>query len=131
LDKIGNELIARKDELGRQLSREEGKTLPEGIGEVTRAGQVFKWFAGEALRLGGNKMPGLRPGTETEITREAVGVVGIITPWNFPIAIPAWKTAPALAFGNCVVLKPADIVPASPWPRSSRAPVCLRACSIW
>ncbi len=115
LDRIGNELIARKDELGRQLSREEGKTLPEGIGEVTRAGQVFKWFGGEALRLHGDKMPGLRPGTETETTREPVGVVGIITPWNFPIAIPAWKVAPALAFGNCVVLKPADIVPASAW----------------
>jgi aldehyde dehydrogenase (NAD+) len=115
LDKAGTEILARKEELGRQLSREEGKTLAEGIGEATRAGQVFKWFAGEALRMHGDKMAGLRPGTEVEITREAVGVIGIITPWNFPIAIPAWKTAPALAFGNCVVLKPADLVPASAW----------------
>ncbi|HEY4162335.1 MAG TPA: aldehyde dehydrogenase family protein, partial [Dongiaceae bacterium] len=115
LDKVGNEIIARKEELGRQLSREEGKTLAEGIGEAMRAGQIWKWFAGEALRVHGDKMPGLRPGTEAELTREPVGVVGIITPWNFPIAIPSWKAAPALAFGNCVVLKPAELVPASAW----------------
>ncbi|HVM82979.1 MAG TPA: aldehyde dehydrogenase family protein [Candidatus Binatia bacterium] len=115
LDKVGTEIIARKEELGRQLSKEEGKTLAEGIGEVTRAGQIWKWFAGEALRMHGDKMAGLRPGTEGELTREPVGVVGIITPWNFPIAIPSWKVAPALAFGNCVVLKPADLVPASSW----------------
>jgi aldehyde dehydrogenase (NAD+) len=115
LDKAGNEVLARKEELGKQLSREEGKTLPEGIGEAGRAGQVLKWFAGEALRIHGDKMAGLRPGTEVEVTREGVGVVGIITPWNFPIAIPAWKVAPALAFGNTVVLKPADLVPASAW----------------
>jgi aldehyde dehydrogenase (NAD+) len=115
LDKVGTEILARKEELGRQLSREEGKTLAEGIGEVTRAAQIWKWFAGEALRIHGDKMAGLRPGTEAEITREPVGVVGIITPWNFPIAIPTWKAAPALAFGNTVVLKPADLVPASSW----------------
>ncbi|MES1150319.1 MAG: aldehyde dehydrogenase family protein, partial [Dongia sp.] len=86
-----------------------------GIGEAARAGQVLKWFAGEALRIHGDKMSGLRPGTEVEVTREGLGVVGIITPWNFPIAIPAWKVAPALAFGNTVVLKPADLVPASAW----------------
>jgi aldehyde dehydrogenase (NAD+) len=115
LDKVGTEILARKEELGRQLSREEGKTLAEGIGEATRAGQIWKWFAGEALRIHGDKMAGLRPGTDAEVIREAVGVVGIITPWNFPIAIPSWKAAPALAFGNCVVLKPADLVPASAW----------------
>jgi len=115
LDKAGNEVLARKEELGKQLAREEGKTLPEGIGEAARAGQVLKWFAGEALRIHGDKMSGLRPGTEVEVTREGLGVVGIITPWNFPIAIPAWKVAPALAFGNTVVLKPADLVPASAW----------------
>jgi alpha-ketoglutaric semialdehyde dehydrogenase len=115
LDKIGTEILARKDELGRQLSREEGKTLAEGVGEATRAGQVWKWFAGEALRIHGDKMAGLRPGTDVEVIREPVGVIGIITPWNFPIAIPSWKAAPALAFGNCVVLKPADLVPASSW----------------
>ncbi len=115
LDKIGTEILARKDELGRLLSREEGKTLPEGIGEAARAGAIFKFFAGEALRLGGEKLPSVRPGVDVEITREPVGVVGIITPWNFPIAIPAWKIAPALAYGNCVVFKPADLVPGSGW----------------
>ncbi|WP_198968781.1 aldehyde dehydrogenase family protein [Xylophilus sp. ASV27] len=115
LDKIGTEILARKEELGTLLSREEGKTKPEGIGEVTRAGQIFKFFAGECLRLAGEVLPSVRPGIGVEITREPIGVVGLITPWNFPIAIPAWKIAPALAFGNCVVLKPADLVPGSAW----------------
>jgi aldehyde dehydrogenase (NAD+) len=113
LKKVGDEIIARKDELGRLLSREEGKTLPEGVGEVVRAGQIFQFFAGECLRLAGDKLPSVRPGVEVEITREPVGVVGLITPWNFPIAIPAWKIAPALAYGNTVVFKPAELVPAS------------------
>lgn len=115
LDKIGSEILARKEELGTLLSREEGKTKPEGIGEVTRAGQIFKFFAGECLRLAGEILPSVRPNIGVEITREPVGVVGLITPWNFPMAIPAWKIAPALAFGNCVVHKPADLVPASAW----------------
>ena len=113
LKNIGDEIIARKDELGRLLSREEGKTLPEGIGEATRAGQIFQFFSGECLRLAGEKIASVRPGVDIEITREPIGVVGLITPWNFPIAIPAWKIAPALAYGNCVVFKPADLVPAS------------------
>jgi aldehyde dehydrogenase (NAD+) len=115
LDKIGNEILARKEELGTLLSREEGKTRPEGIGEAARAGQIFKFFAGECLRLAGELLPSVRPGIGVEITREPVGVIGLITPWNFPIAIPAWKLAPALAFGNCVVMKPADLVPGSAW----------------
>jgi len=115
LDRVGSELLARKDELGRLLSREEGKTLAEGIGEVARAGHVFKWFAGEALRPGGEFVESIRPGLSVEITREPVGVVGLITPWNFPMAIPAWKIAAALAYGNTVVFKPADAVPASAW----------------
>ncbi len=115
LDKIGTEILARKQELGELLSREEGKTLPEGIGEATRAGHIFKFFAGESLRIPGEKMASVRPGLDCEITREPVGVVGIIAPWNFPIAIPAWKVAPALAFGNCVILKPADLVPGCSW----------------
>src|SRR5436190_3392853 len=114
LDKIGSEILARKDELGRLLSREEGKTLPEGVGEATRAGQIFAFFAGECLRMAGEKLASVRPGIDIEITREGLGVVGLITPWNFPIAIPAWKIAPALAYGNTVVLKPADLVPGSP-----------------
>ncbi|MCC5987928.1 MAG: aldehyde dehydrogenase family protein [Pararhodobacter sp.] len=113
LDFIGSEIIARKEELGHLLSREEGKTLAEGIGEAARAGQIFKFFAGEALRQRGEHLASVRPGVEIDITRQPLGVVGLITPWNFPIAIPAWKTAPALAFGNAVVLKPAALVPAS------------------
>ncbi len=115
LDKAATEILARKDELGRLLSREEGKTLPEGIGEAARAGQILKFFAGECLRLTGQKVPSTRPGIEVEMTREPMGVVGLITPWNFPIAIPAWKIAPALAYGNCVVFKPADLVPGCAW----------------
>ncbi|ARN20392.1 aldehyde dehydrogenase family protein [Piscinibacter gummiphilus] len=115
LDQIGTELLARRTELGELLAREEGKTLPEGIGEVARAGNIFKFFAGEALRLGGERLPSVRPGVDVEVTREPVGVVGIIAPWNFPFAIPAWKIAPALAFGNSVVFKPAELVPACGW----------------
>ena len=115
LDRAGTEILARKDELGRLLSREEGKTLPEGVGEAMRAGNIFKFFAGEALRLTGEKVPSVRPGVDVEITREPLGVIGIITPWNFPIAIPAWKIAPALAYGNTVVMKPADLVPGCAW----------------
>jgi len=115
LDQIGNEIIARKEELGTLLSREEGKTKAEGIGEAARAGYIFKFFAGEAIRAHGELVPSVRPGIDVEITREPVGVIGMITPWNFPIAIPAWKIAPELAFGNCVVIKPADLVPGSVW----------------
>jgi len=115
LDKIGTEILGRKDELGRLLSREEGKTLPEGVGEVVRAGNVFKFFAGEVLRRTGELVPSVRAGIDVEVTREPLGVVGIISPWNFPAAIPAWKVAPALAYGNCVVFKPADLVPGSAW----------------
>jgi acyl-CoA reductase-like NAD-dependent aldehyde dehydrogenase len=115
LSKAAQEILARKAELGELLSREEGKTLPEGIGEVTRAAQIFDFFAGETLRLTGEVVPSARPGIGVEITREPIGVVGIITPWNFPIAIPTWKIAPALAYGNTVVIKPADLVPGSTW----------------
>lgn len=115
LDMVGSELLARKAELGELLAREEGKTLPEAIAEVGRAGQIFKFFAGEALRIEGEALASVRPGIQVEVSREPIGVVGIITPWNFPIAIPAWKIAPALAYGNCVVFKPADLVPGSAW----------------
>jgi aldehyde dehydrogenase (NAD+) len=113
LNKVSVEILSRKEELGRLLAREEGKTLPEGIGEVARAGQIFAFFAGEALRLSGEKGASVRPGLDVEITREALGVVGLITPWNFPIAIPAWKIAPALCHGNTVAFKPAELVPGS------------------
>jgi aldehyde dehydrogenase (NAD+) len=113
LDKAGTLILERREALGKLLSREEGKTLPEGIGEVARAGRIFKYFAGEALRRHGQNLQSTRPGVDALTSREAVGVYGMITPWNFPIAIPAWKTAPALAFGNTVVLKPAGPTPAT------------------
>src|SRR4051812_39407431 len=115
LDRAGTEILARREELGRLLSRENGKPLADGIGEAGRAGYIFKYFAGEALRITGEKGDSVRPGIEVEVTREPIGVVAAITPWNFPLAIPAWKIAPALAYGNCVVFKPAELVPASPW----------------
>jgi aldehyde dehydrogenase (NAD+) len=113
LDRVGQIILERREELGRLLSREEGKTLPEGIGEVVRAGRIFKYFAGEALRRHGQNLESTRPGVEVQTYRQALGVVGLITPWNFPIAIPAWKAAPALAFGNTVVMKAASQTPAT------------------
>ncbi|TPI63992.1 aldehyde dehydrogenase family protein [Mesorhizobium sp. B3-1-7] len=115
LKKTSDEIMARKDEIGRSLAREEGKTLAEGVGETIRAAQLFDFFAGETLRLSGEMVPSVRPSVGVEMTREGVGVVGIITPWNFPIAIPAWKIAPALAYGNTIVFKPAELVPESAW----------------
>ncbi|MGA7712767.1 MAG: aldehyde dehydrogenase family protein [Rhizomicrobium sp.] len=112
LDRAGSLILERREALGRLLSREEGKTVPEGIGEVVRAGRIFKFFAGEALRRYGITVDSTRQGVEAATYREPVGVFGLITPWNFPIAIPAWKSAPALAFGNTVVLKPASLTPA-------------------
>lgn len=115
LDRAGTEVFARADELGDLLAREEGKTYPEARAEVVRAGQILKYFSGVALQPHGQALDSVRPGIEVTVTREPVGVVSVITPWNFPIAIPAWKIAPALAFGNTVVFKPADLVPASAW----------------
>ena len=115
LDNASTAIMARKEDLGRLLSREEGKTLVEGIGETIRAAQIFKFFAGECLRLRGEKVDSVRPGIEVEIAREPLGVIGVITPWNFPIAIPAWKIAPALCFGNAVILKPAALAPGCSW----------------
>lgn len=115
LRSAADEIFARREELGRLLSSEEGKTLAEGVGEATRAGQIFDFFAGEVLRARGEILPSVRPGIGVEITREPVGVIGLITPWNFPMAIPAWKLAPALAHGNTVVMKPADFVPGCAW----------------
>ncbi|MCX2802456.1 aldehyde dehydrogenase family protein [Microbulbifer thermotolerans] len=113
LDRIGQMILDRRAQLGELLAREEGKTLPEATGEVVRAGQIFRFFSGEILQLRGELQPSVRPGLEVSVTREALGVIGLITPWNFPIAIPAWKIAPALAYGNCVVFKPAELVPGS------------------
>lgn len=115
LEFVANEIAARRDDLADLLAREEGKTLAEAGAEVTRASQIFKFFAGEAVRGAGQLLPSVRSGMTVELTREPVGVVTIITPWNFPIAIPAWKIAPALAYGNTVVFKPAELVPGSAW----------------
>ena len=115
LKAAGDALQTRSDEIGSILAREEGKTLAEAVGETRRAAQIFHFFAGECLRSGGEYLPSVRPDVTVSITREPVGVIGIITPWNFPIAIPAWKIAPALAWGNTVVFKPAELVPASAW----------------
>lgn len=115
LKRAGDELMSRRGDLGALLASEEGKTLAEGTAEVIRAARLLDYFAGEALRVGGERLPPVRPGVEVESLREPVGIVGVITPWNFPIAIPAWKIAPALAVGNTVVFKPAELVPASAW----------------
>src|SRR5918997_6457939 len=111
LHKAANILESRIPEVGRELTREEGKTLKEGIGETTRAVQILRYFAGEAQQPSGEHYPSMNPHTLLYTTREPLGVVAAITPWNFPIAIPAWKVAPALAFGNTVVLKPASLTP--------------------
>lgn len=110
---IGEELIARSAELGELLSREEGKPLAEGKGEVYRAGQFFTYYAAETLRQIGDTADSVRDGIEIDVRREPVGVVAVISPWNFPTATAVWKIAPALAFGNAVVWKPANLVPAS------------------
>lgn len=110
---IGNELIANCEELGTLLAREEGKTQPEGKGEVYRSGQFFTYYAAEVLRQIGDNAESVRDGIEVDVRREPVGTVAIISPWNFPTATAVWKIAPALAFGNAVIWKPANIVPAS------------------
>jgi len=110
---IGTELMARAEEIGTIIAREEGKPLAEGKGETYRAGQFFTYFAAEALRQLGETADSVREGIEIDVRREPVGVVAIISPWNFPLATAVWKIAPALAFGNAVVWKPANLVPAS------------------
>ncbi|MFO8126412.1 aldehyde dehydrogenase family protein [Yoonia sp.] len=110
---IGNELMARAEELGTLLSREEGKPLAEGKGEVFRAGQFFTYYAAECLRQLGENADSVRDGVEIDVRREPVGVVAVISPWNFPTATASWKIAPALCYGNAVVWKPANITPAS------------------
>ena len=113
LMKIGNELMTRAQELGTLLSREEGKPLAEGKGEVYRAGQFFTYYAAECLRQIGENADSVRDGVDIDVRREAVGTVAIISPWNFPTATASWKIAPALCYGNAVVWKPANLTPAS------------------
>src|SRR6185503_16478433 len=111
LSKTSQLLEARKAELAEFLTREEGKTLAEATGEVQRAADIFRFFGGLSYTLGGSTIPHDLPGNLLFTRREPLGVVGLVTPWNFPIAIPAWKLAPALACGNTVVLKPASQAP--------------------
>ena len=113
LDRAGNEILARKDELGRLLSREEGKTLPESKAEVKRAINIFRYFGGEGARQFTYHIPSERENVVCYTIRKPLGVVGLITPWNFPSAIPAWKMAPALVAGNVVIIKPASQAPLS------------------
>ncbi|MNM17560.1 Aldehyde dehydrogenase, thermostable [compost metagenome] len=115
LDFIGSEILARREELATLLAREEGKVVREALGEVDRAGRSFKFYAQEALRAEGEKYQSVRQDVGIDVFTQPLGVIGIIAPWNFPIAIPAWKIAPALCFGNCVVFKPAELVPSSAW----------------
>lgn len=113
LHAIGQELIDRCDEIGTILSREEGKPFAEGRGETFRAGEFYQYYAAECLRQIGESAASVRPGIHIDITREAIGVAGLITPWNFPVCIPAWKMGPALAYGNTIVLKPSEVTPAT------------------
>lgn len=109
LDQIGSLIFTRREDIALLMSREEGKTLPESRAEVTKASQLFKFYAGEAVRLGGQHIRSLREGIEIDVVREPVGIAALITPWNFPVSIPAWKLAPALAYGNCAILKPSEL----------------------
>jgi aldehyde dehydrogenase (NAD+) len=111
LERIAGGIEAKAEQLACMLAREEGKIISEARAETIRAAQIFRFFAGEALRISGESLPSVRAGVDVEVRREPLGVVALITPWNFPIAIPAWKIAPALAYGNSVILKPADLTP--------------------
>ncbi len=110
------EILDRKfEQISAEMTREEGKTFPEAKGEVRRSINIFRYFAGEGARLPGMLVPSERDRVHMFALRKPVGVVGLITPWNFPSAIPAWKLAPALICGNTVIMKPASAAPLSAW----------------
>ncbi|MFC5993142.1 aldehyde dehydrogenase family protein [Pseudonocardia hispaniensis] len=111
LARAGDVLARQAEAWGTELAREEGKTRAEGVGEVRRAAQILRYYAAEGLRPVGEVFASTRPGEQIQVLHRPVGVVAVVTPFNFPIAIPAWKIAPALAFGNAVVWKPASTVP--------------------
>lgn len=113
LNEVATLLKHHRQSIAETLSREEGKPLRESIGEVDRAADIFRFYAGEALRLAGELLPSIRDGVEVNIYREAVGVIAVITPWNIPLGIPAWKLAPAIAYGNTVVFKPSEYTPST------------------
>ncbi len=115
LYKAADILDKKFDQVSAEMTREEGKTLPEAKGEVRRSINIFRYFAGEGARMPGMLVPSERDRVHMFAVRKPIGVVGLITPWNFPSAIPAWKLAPALICGNTVVLKPASAAPLSSW----------------
>lgn len=109
LDRVAGLLEQRHEALATFLAQEEGKTLAEAKSEVTKSIQLFRFYAGEAIRLSGRHVRSLRTGIEIDVVHEPVGVAALVTPWNFPWCIPAWKIAPALAYGNCTILKPSEL----------------------
>lgn len=109
LDNIGNDILQRVEETAQILSREEGKPLGESRDEIGFAGKIFKYYAVECMRAGGETGRSLKLNVDVEVIHEAVGTFALITPWNFPFLIPAWKAAPALAYGNCAILKPSEL----------------------
>ena len=115
LFKVADILESEFDQVASEMTREEGKTLPEAKGEVRRSINIFRYYGGEGARLPGLLVPSERDRVHTFAIRKPIGVVGLITPWNFPIAIPAWKLAPALICGNTVVIKPASPSPLCAW----------------
>jgi aldehyde dehydrogenase (NAD+) len=115
LYKVADILDRKFDQISADMTREEGKTLPESKGEVRRSINIFRYFAGEGSRMFGLQTPSERDRVHMFAIRKPLGVVGLVTPWNFPSAIPAWKLAPALIAGNTVVLKPASAAPLSAW----------------
>lgn len=115
LFKVADILDREFDQISEEMTREEGKTLPESKGEVRRAINIFRYFGGEGARMPGMLVPSERERVHMFAIRKPIGVVGLVTPWNFPSAIPAWKLAPALICGNTVVMKPASAAPLSAW----------------
>jgi acyl-CoA reductase-like NAD-dependent aldehyde dehydrogenase len=115
LYKAADILEKKFDQLGAEMTREEGKTLPEAKGEVRRAINIFRYFGGEGSRLDGVMVPSERERVHVFAIRKPIGVIGLVTPWNFPIAIPAWKMAPALICGNTIIVKPASVAPLCAW----------------
>jgi alpha-ketoglutaric semialdehyde dehydrogenase len=105
-------LQGRLEELAQLMAREVGKPIAEARGEAARGVAILRYYAGEAVRESGEVVPSQLPDTLQFTLREPLGVAGLVTPWNFPLAIPLWKTAPALAFGNAVVLKPSEVASA-------------------
>src|SRR5947209_10100768 len=115
LFKVADILERKFDEISADMTREEGKTLPEAKGEVRRSINIFRYFGGEGSRMFGLQVPSERDRVHMFSFRKPLGVVGLVTPWNFPSAIPAWKLAPALVCGNTVIMKPASVAPLSAW----------------